>query len=130
MSADGSLFSGPTGQRSPVRRWRHHDEGPKGRNPQARVPGEARGHRASSQAVVDERAGSGREERPSWSAARLVANMVTGVTEGYTRQLEINGVGYRAEIVDNKVNLWSSVASGGLYYRLASRPRLRKLRAQ
>ncbi len=26
----------------------------------------------------------------------LVANMVTGVTEGYTKQLEVNGVGYRA----------------------------------
>jgi large subunit ribosomal protein L6 len=26
----------------------------------------------------------------------LVANMVTGVTEGFTRRLEINGVGYRA----------------------------------
>lgn len=32
----------------------------------------------------------------------LVANMVTGVTDGFTRRLEINGVGYRA-----------SVASGG-----------------
>ena len=27
----------------------------------------------------------------------LIANMVEGVTEGYTRTLEINGVGYRAE---------------------------------
>ena len=27
----------------------------------------------------------------------LVANMVQGVAEGYTRELEINGVGYRAE---------------------------------
>ena len=26
----------------------------------------------------------------------LIANMVTGVTEGYTKTLEINGVGYRA----------------------------------
>lgn len=26
----------------------------------------------------------------------LVANMITGVTEGYTKVLEINGVGYRA----------------------------------
>ena len=28
----------------------------------------------------------------------LVANMLTGVTQGFTRQLEINGVGYKAEI--------------------------------
>jgi large subunit ribosomal protein L6 len=29
----------------------------------------------------------------------LVANMVTGVSEGYVRVLEINGVGYKAEIL-------------------------------
>ena len=28
----------------------------------------------------------------------LVGNMLTGVTQGFTRQLEINGVGYKAEI--------------------------------
>jgi large subunit ribosomal protein L6 len=28
----------------------------------------------------------------------LIANMVTGVTDGYTRRLEINGVGYRAAV--------------------------------
>ena len=28
----------------------------------------------------------------------LVANMVEGVTKGYTRQLEITGVGYKAEV--------------------------------
>ncbi|MBQ5995792.1 MAG: 50S ribosomal protein L6 [Clostridia bacterium] len=27
----------------------------------------------------------------------LIANMVTGVTDGYTKELEINGVGYRAQ---------------------------------
>ncbi len=36
--------------------------------------------------------------------ARL-ANIVTGVTSGFTRQLEINGVGYRAEVANNKVTL-------------------------
>ncbi|HEY3353308.1 MAG TPA: 50S ribosomal protein L6 [Polyangia bacterium] len=35
----------------------------------------------------------------------LVANMVTGVTEGYTRELEINGVGYKCEVKGNVVNL-------------------------
>src|ERR687884_743588 len=28
----------------------------------------------------------------------LIANMVTGVTEGYSRRLEVNGVGYRAAV--------------------------------
>ena len=27
----------------------------------------------------------------------LIANMVTGVTEGYKKELEVNGVGYRVE---------------------------------
>ena len=33
----------------------------------------------------------------------LIANMVIGVSEGYTKQLEINGVGYRAAKQDNKL---------------------------
>ena len=28
----------------------------------------------------------------------LIANMVTGVTDGFTRRLEVNGVGYRAAV--------------------------------
>jgi large subunit ribosomal protein L6 len=52
------------------------------------------------------RQGDGRDERARHGLLRaLVANMVKGVTEGYTRQLEINGVGYRAEVAGNKVNL-------------------------
>ena len=33
----------------------------------------------------------------------LIANMVTGVTEGYKKTLEINGVGYRAAKEGNKL---------------------------
>ena len=37
--------------------------------------------------------------RSSWGMSRtLVANLVTGVTVGYSKSLEINGVGYRAAI--------------------------------
>jgi large subunit ribosomal protein L6 len=35
----------------------------------------------------------------------LLANMVTGVTKGFERVLEINGIGYRAEISGNVINL-------------------------
>ena len=35
----------------------------------------------------------------------LVANMVTGVTEGFTKNLEIVGVGYRAQMKGNKLAL-------------------------
>jgi large subunit ribosomal protein L6 len=33
----------------------------------------------------------------------LVANMVSGVSQGYKRQLEIKGVGYRAQAKGNKI---------------------------
>jgi len=37
--------------------------------------------------------------RSSWGMSRtMVANMMKGVTEGYSKTLEINGVGYRAAI--------------------------------
>ena len=37
--------------------------------------------------------------RSAWGLSRtLVANMVTGVTDGFSKTLEINGVGYRAEV--------------------------------
>jgi large subunit ribosomal protein L6 len=35
----------------------------------------------------------------------LVANMVTGVTTGYRKGLEISGVGYRAQLVGKKLQL-------------------------
>ena len=35
----------------------------------------------------------------------LVANMLTGVTTGFKRQLEINGVGYKAEVKGQTVVL-------------------------
>lgn len=35
----------------------------------------------------------------------LIANMVDGVTTGFTRALEINGVGYRAELKGSVLNL-------------------------
>ena len=35
----------------------------------------------------------------------LINNMVVGVTEGYTKELEVNGVGYRASKSGNKLTL-------------------------
>jgi large subunit ribosomal protein L6 len=35
----------------------------------------------------------------------LLANMVKGVTDGFERKLEINGVGYRAEVAGQKLNM-------------------------
>jgi large subunit ribosomal protein L6 len=36
---------------------------------------------------------------------KLIANMVHGVSQGFTRVLEINGVGYRAEVKDRALHL-------------------------
>ena len=38
-------------------------------------------------------------------ARALVANMVTGVTEGFAKELEIQGVGYRAEMAGKNLKL-------------------------
>lgn len=44
------------------------------------------------------------EEKATWGMARaLVANAVKGVTEGFRKELEIVGVGYRAEVKGNTV---------------------------
>ncbi len=41
-----------------------------------------------------------------WGLARtLVQNMVTGVSDGFTRRLEISGVGYRANVDGDILNL-------------------------
>jgi large subunit ribosomal protein L6 len=36
---------------------------------------------------------------------KLAANMAEGVGKGFTRQLEINGVGYRAEVRGNAIHM-------------------------
>ncbi len=44
--------------------------------------------------------------RMMWGTARtLVANLVTGVSVGFTRKLEITGVGYRAQVQGNNLVL-------------------------
>ncbi|WP_420392745.1 50S ribosomal protein L6 [Acuticoccus sp.] len=47
-----------------------------------------------------------REARSMWGLSRtMVANLVTGVTEGFTRALQINGVGYRAAVQGKDLTL-------------------------
>jgi large subunit ribosomal protein L6 len=56
--------------------------------------------------VVFERKGNLPPERAAHGLMRaLVNNMFVGVTQGFTRQLEINGVGYKAEIKGQMVTL-------------------------
>ena len=47
-----------------------------------------------------------KEHRTNHGTTRaLLANMVTGVSEGFTRSLELIGVGYRAQLQGNKLVL-------------------------
>jgi large subunit ribosomal protein L6 len=46
------------------------------------------------------------EARAMWGMSRtLVANLVTGVTDGFTKTLEITGVGYRAAVQGQNLQL-------------------------
>lgn len=52
------------------------------------------------------RADDSRENRAKHGLIRAhLANMVKGVTDGWTRELEINGVGYRAEVAGDTINM-------------------------
>jgi large subunit ribosomal protein L6 len=47
-----------------------------------------------------------RQDRAFWGTFRSLAqNIVVGLTDGYTKQLEINGVGYKAAVQGNKLVL-------------------------
>ena len=39
------------------------------------------------------------------TTARIIENMIKGVTEGYQKQLELNGVGYRMAIQGKKITM-------------------------
>ena len=50
--------------------------------------------------------GTSKRARQQWGMARsMVENLVTGVTEGFKKELEIQGVGYRAAMAGNVLKL-------------------------
>ena len=50
--------------------------------------------------------GLSKRARQQWGMSRsMVANLVTGVTSGFKKELEINGVGYRAAMQGNVLKL-------------------------
>jgi len=52
------------------------------------------------------RADDSRQNRSKHGLMRAhLANMVKGVTDGWNRELEINGVGYRAEVAGDTINM-------------------------
>ena len=56
--------------------------------------------------VTVEPRGKSKRARQQWGMSRTqVANLVTGVTSGFKKELEIQGVGYRAQMQGNKLIL-------------------------
>ena len=50
--------------------------------------------------------GNSKRARQQWGMSRTrIQNCVTGVTEGFRKELEINGVGYRAQMQGNALKL-------------------------
>ena len=50
--------------------------------------------------------GGSKRARQQWGMSRtMVQNLVTGVTDGFKKELEINGVGYRAQMQGNTLKL-------------------------
>ncbi|HUY26594.1 MAG TPA: 50S ribosomal protein L6 [Candidatus Binataceae bacterium] len=56
--------------------------------------------------LIVKRPGDSSQQRALHGLTRkLVANMAEGVSRGFSKVLEINGVGYRAEVKGNQINL-------------------------
>src|SRR5208283_469602 len=77
-------------------------KGPKGEL--AKILPEGISIKLEGNTLVVSRVDDSREKRARHGLVRAhLANMVKGVTEGWTRELEINGVGYRAEVAGDTV---------------------------
>jgi large subunit ribosomal protein L6 len=79
-------------------------EGPKGKLETKAVPGYQL--EIGDGRIVVKRPGDSPEQRALHGLMRkLVANMAEGVSKGFSQVLEINGVGYRAEVRASNINL-------------------------
>ena len=80
-------------------------EGPKGKLSH-RVPAGLSVDRKDTQLLVT-RAGSQESLKSLHGLTRtLIDNMVKGVTDGFLKELEIQGVGYRAQVAQNKLEMY------------------------
>jgi len=78
-------------------------EGPKGKL-QMPIP-EGFAVEIEAERLTVKRSGDTQDERSRHGLVRkLIANMAAGVSKGFTRVLEINGVGYRAEVKGSNIN--------------------------
>ncbi|MFQ5478518.1 MAG: 50S ribosomal protein L6 [Candidatus Binatia bacterium] len=79
-------------------------EGPKGKLNMSSIEGIT--VRFEENRLVLDRSDDSRGQRSSHGLARrLLANLVEGVSVGFSKTLEINGVGYRADVKGNQLHL-------------------------
>jgi large subunit ribosomal protein L6 len=94
----------PSGVKIAVEPSEVHLEGPKGKLRTA-IPAGVR-VKVEGNMVRVERESEQRQVRALHGLTRkLIANMAQGVSQGFTRVLEINGVGYRAEIKGQEIHI-------------------------
>ncbi len=56
--------------------------------------------------VIVEKKGKGKKVPAIWgTTARIIEGMIEGVTNGFKKQLELNGVGFRMSLAGKKINL-------------------------
>jgi large subunit ribosomal protein L6 len=92
--------------------------GPKGTLSQFTMPGIT--CKVSDDHIVVSRETEEREHRSKHGLMRtLINNMVVGVTQGFEKKLEINGVGYRAALEGNALKLALGF-SHDVYYAIPS----------
>jgi len=61
---------------------------------------------SKGESVLVSRLSDGKQDRANQGTVRaLIANMIAGVTEGHKRSLEIQGVGFRAQVQGKKLTL-------------------------
>jgi large subunit ribosomal protein L6 len=61
--------------------------------------------REAASLVVERQTDEGSQRALHGLSRTLLANMVTGVTDGYTKTLEVQGVGYRAQLQGSNLQL-------------------------
>jgi len=94
----------PSGVTVEIEPERVRVKGPKGQL-ETHVPGGIRVTKEDS-ALRVERPDDQKQSRAFHGLVhRLITNMIRGVTEGFTKQLEIQGVGYRAEMRGDRLEL-------------------------
>ena len=90
-------------------------EGPKGKNVQPIFDGFP--VEMEDDQIVVSRPGEERDDRAKHGLLRaLMANAVTGVTVGFSRELEVHGVGYKAEMKGRELHMALGYSPpGGLF---------------